>query len=498
MSVLRKITALCILTALAATACGDSVVTIPGDPSADADQGGVGDMGSPYTQDDMKPLLDFGTPRPSDMDTPTPVDMGSPPDPPDMRMEPVDMGPPPPPEDMGTPDPPDMNMEPEDMAPPRPPGPAPSDSVETVKNQGCTTAVVKGLSQQLIDEMNCISPGVVSGIDHIAALDLYSVVFPYMQTPAANSLTARMSSRAAGSVRVSSALRTLPQQYLLYRWYREGRCNIGLAATPGNSNHNGALAIDTPDYNAIKSDMTGNGWRWLGNSDPVHFDYTAGGMDIRSLSVLAFQKLWNRNNPNDTIAEDGAYGPQTEGKLKLAPSNGFSIVPWCPGTSVRPLSGVASATFLLDGGWASVLAPAIVRHVEYRVDGEVVATASRDDDGAWANFMVDFQPTLDGMKGEKRGGHQPVLEVDLIGPEGEILRTMQGLMEGKDGIAILPDGPGLYRVSARGYEDDAFIEVYRDGKLILPDPTAPWTPTSGVYGLGREVSLERVEVRVRR
>ena len=496
MSVWHKTTGLCILLALASTACGESVVTIPGDPGEDADLGGVNDMGSPFEPDDMKPLLDFGTPSPTDMGNPTPTDMGSP-NPPDMRTEPEDMGPPPP-EDMGAPDPPDMNTEPEDMGPPpRPPGPAPSDSVETVKNQGCTTAVVKGLSQQLIDEMNCIDPGVVSGIDHIAALDLYSVVFPYMQTPAANSLTARMANRAAGSVRVSSALRTLPQQYLLYRWYREGRCNIGLAATPGNSNHNGALAIDTPDYNAIKSDMTSNGWRWLGSSDPVHFDYTAGGTDIRSLSVLAFQKLWNRNNPNDTIAEDGAYGPQTEGRLKLAPSNGFSIVPWCPGTSVRPLSGVASATFLLEDGWASILAPAIVRHVEYRVDGEIVATASRDDDGAWANFMVDFQPVLKDLADEKLPG-ETALEVDLIGPEGKVLRTMHGLLDDREGIAILPDGPGLYRISAQGHEQDAFIEVYLDGRSILPDPTATWTPTSGVYALGRDVSFDRVEVRVRR
>lgn len=483
---------LVLLVALAASACGESIVTIPGEEGSDQGEEWMFDMGTPNPEDMPKPLLDFGTPQPvADMGQPMPVDMGQP-DPPDMRMEPVDMGPPPP-VDMGQPDPPDMNMEPEDMGPPpRPPGPPASDSVETVKNQGCTTAVVKGLSQQLIDEMNCITPGVVSGIDHIAALDLYSVVFPYMQTPAANSLTARMANRSANSVRVSSALRTLPQQYLLYRWYREGRCNIGLAATPGNSNHNGALAIDTPDYNAIKSEMTGNGWRWLGNSDPVHFDYTAGGMDIRSLSVLAFQKLWNRNNPNDTIAEDGAYGPQTEGRLKQAPSNGFSIVPWCPGTGIRPLSGIASATFLLEDGWASVLAPAIVRHVEYRVAGEVIATASRED-GGWANFLVDVRPVLE----EQTGSHTD-LEVDLIGPEGVILRTMQGQIAGADGVSILPDGPGLYRVDARGYEDDAFIEVYLDGQQIAPDPTAAWTPTSGVYKLGREVDLERVEIEVRR
>jgi hypothetical protein len=36
---------------------------------------------------------------------------------------------------------------------------------------------------------------------------------------------------------------------------------------------------------------------------------------VRQLSVLAFQKLWNLNNPNNKLTEDGAYGSKTENAI---------------------------------------------------------------------------------------------------------------------------------------------------------------------------------------
>jgi hypothetical protein len=124
---------------------------------------------------------------------------------------------------------------------------------------------------------------------------------------------------------VNSALRTLPQQYLLYRWYKSGRCNIGLAASPGQSNHESGLAIDVEDNAGWQKVMANHDMKWLGASDPVHFDYVGEGrVDLGGLSVLAFQKLWNRNHPEDQIAEDSAYGDDTERRLALAPVGGFA------------------------------------------------------------------------------------------------------------------------------------------------------------------------------
>src|SRR5438093_260966 len=63
------------------------------------------------------------------------------------------------------------------------------------------------------------------------------------------------------------------------------------------------------------------------STDPVHFDCP--GADHRSDSILAFQKLWNVNNPGDKIAEDGSYGPATESRLAKSPAGGFPIADDC-------------------------------------------------------------------------------------------------------------------------------------------------------------------------
>ena len=199
-----------------------------------------------------------------------------------------------------------------------------SDPVSSAVTQACSTTAVKGLATQLVEEIQCLRPNTMKKIDGTPGLSLGSAVFPYLQTPAANALIAAQKARGA-TLSINSGLRTLPQQYLLYRWYQTGRCGIGLAAKPGTSNHESAVAVDINDNASWRTTMQGKGFRWLGSSDPVHFDYTGGGtVDLRGLSVKAFQRLWNRNNPTDTIAEDGAYGPATEARLAKSPVGGFA------------------------------------------------------------------------------------------------------------------------------------------------------------------------------
>ena len=59
------------------------------------------------------------------------------------------------------------------------------------------------------------------------------------------------------------------------------------------------------------------------SSDPVHFDYL-GSADLAQQNLIAFQKLYNINNPTNTIAEDGIYGPSSATALYNAPCNGYS------------------------------------------------------------------------------------------------------------------------------------------------------------------------------
>ena len=98
---------------------------------------------------------------------------------------------------------------------------------------------------------------------------------------------------------------------MLYNWYLSGICSIGLAAKPGTSNHEGGRAIDTSNYSYWLFTLGTYGWAHsYPTSDPVHFDYSATS-DNASANLMAFQKLYNINNPNNKISEDGIYGPAT-------------------------------------------------------------------------------------------------------------------------------------------------------------------------------------------
>lgn len=200
-----------------------------------------------------------------------------------------------------------------------------TDPVSDAVTAGCSTVSVKGLATQLVQEIQCMRPGTLKSIESLSGLTLGEAVFPYLQAPAADALATAQKARGT-TLSINSALRTLPQQYLLYRWYKTGRCGISLAALPGKSNHETAVAIDIEDSSGWRSSLTNAGFRWLGSSDPVHYDFTgAGAVDLRGISITAFQRLWNRNHPEDRIDEDGLYGDETEKRLARSPVGGFPI-----------------------------------------------------------------------------------------------------------------------------------------------------------------------------
>lgn len=191
---------------------------------------------------------------------------------------------------------------------------------------GCSTSVVLGLSRQISDEIGCEHPGGLTRFDATDNLVLTSSsVLPYL---AADARTHLLAVAATRSVRVNSAFRTIAQQYLLYRWYQQGRCGISAAAHVGNSNHESGRAVDLSNWSSLVGAMSAKGWAHDVPGDSVHFDHLAS-PDIRGQDVLAFQTLWNRNHPDDHIAEDGDYGPQTEARLKRSPATGFAVGATC-------------------------------------------------------------------------------------------------------------------------------------------------------------------------
>jgi hypothetical protein len=201
-------------------------------------------------------------------------------------------------------------------------GAAEAQTVQQVAAQGmCSTAGVSQLSDQLVQVQMCISPGTFVAFTPHAGVTLTSAqIHPYLL---ATSRDALWTAAASVPLQVNSAFRTLADQYVLYY---SGGCS--LAAMPGNSNHETGRAVDLENWSAALSAMEAAGCTHsYPTTDPVHFDCP--GTDHRSDSILAFQQLWNANNPGDVIAEDGQYGPETESRLASSPADGFATVPGC-------------------------------------------------------------------------------------------------------------------------------------------------------------------------
>ncbi|HEX4451004.1 MAG TPA: M15 family metallopeptidase [Kofleriaceae bacterium] len=210
-----------------------------------------------------------------------------------------------------------------------------------VDTDGCSTAVVIGLSKQIAQEAGCADPNSFVSFQGATGITLASsAVLPFLQKDARTDLEAVAK---ADSLDVTSALRTLAQQYLLYEWFEQGKCGITAAATVGNSNHEGGRAVDLGNYSDRVTAMADHGWAHDVPGDVVHFDHTAS-PDDRGEDIRAFQVLWNANNPSDPIGVDGEYGPETEARLQKSPAAGFAI-------------GASCATGSLDADVVSVAGP---------------------------------------------------------------------------------------------------------------------------------------------
>lgn len=202
-------------------------------------------------------------------------------------------------------------------------------TVASFETSTCSTAVVLALSRQLAGEVGCQSPGrLVSFAEGGGIVFTGGAVLPYVSQVAKDDLLAAVQSTGGARLEVTSGYRTVPQQWLLYRWYQLGRCGITAAAVPGNSNHESGRALDVGNYPAWTTVLPRFGWTQTVPGDDVHFDHLAS-PDLRGTDVLAFQRLWNRNHPGDLIDEDGLWGPMTEARVKVAPAEGFARGPDC-------------------------------------------------------------------------------------------------------------------------------------------------------------------------
>jgi hypothetical protein len=205
---------------------------------------------------------------------------------------------------------------------------------DLVSNRSCSTEPTMGLNRQIAEEINCIQGGRFSSIADISNLQLGAGANPFLQSSAASALRRAAGENPGTVLQVHSTWRSVVQQYVLKSW--EGSCGISVAASPGQSNHESGLAVDVGPE--MRASLRRNGWSWYcdrtnrgqvsGCRDIPHWDFYDG-QDMRRLSVLAFQRLWNKANPRDRISEDGAYGGQTSSRIRQAPLQGFSTGTTC-------------------------------------------------------------------------------------------------------------------------------------------------------------------------
>lgn len=233
-------------------------------------------------------------------------------------------------------------------------------TVEQAVYGQCSTTAVKGLSEQIVAQVNCLSPGALAELPPRPNLALGPAAFPYLQTKARDALVSALDQNPTKSLGINSMLRTVAQQYLLYRWMQADRCGVSIAAKPGKSNHEFGLALDTSQYSSWKSALGAKGFKWYGSADKVHFDFAGSGKkNLAGVDVKAFQILWNLNNPGDPIAEDGDYGPATAARLSKAPAQGFAIGASCnSGAPPPPPPGGGGSGGASSGGSAGASAGA--------------------------------------------------------------------------------------------------------------------------------------------
>lgn len=333
-----------------------------------------------------------------------------------------------------------------------------SGNVYEAMKQTCSTSSIKPLSQQIIDEARCLEPeAFVSADDLPSNVKLGDNVFAYLDADARAALEKAALALPSKTLTVASMYRTVAQQYMVYRWYQEGRCGIGLAAKPGASNHETGLALDVSETSTWRTQLTSRGFSWLGSKDPPHYDYTGpGATNHKGLDVLAFQRLWNRNNPGDLIAEDAAYGPQTEARLKKAPAGGFAKGALCTGQSGgEPPESTCAHDPCEEGG-----------KLDAGCDGCVATICGGDQyccDTAWDDVCVGQVASVCGASCDAPAGCGP--------------------FEGKTELTCGPDGNGRGKCVGGELEYEACAKgcLIQSGEDVCMTSASNWSCT-GSYG----------------
>lgn len=126
---------------------------------------------------------------------------------------------------------------------------------------------------------------------------------------------------------INSAHFSLIAQAMLYN-QKQRELIDNLVGYLGKSDYHNGASLDIEEWADVKSLMTSHEWKWVyGDKNPMHFDCISDQIrDIRPNSIKAFQKLWNKANPNKQIPEDEDLKDKTLDCIYNSPGEGFSDV----------------------------------------------------------------------------------------------------------------------------------------------------------------------------
>lgn len=190
--------------------------------------------------------------------------------------------------------------------------------------------LIDGLSAQLIHELQCMDSSLLAWYEPCKSVGCIWAVGPQPHAirPEVISALEAVAASKNDYITIEAGYRDVAMQYYS-RWFQEN-CNSAFnAAEPGKSNHQGGRAVDVKYYAHWWDSLLEFGFDHPIPSDKPHFELRGSGAfrdeseELKVLSVLAFQRLWNRNNPDDLLAEDGIYGPRTKQRLGASPVAGF-------------------------------------------------------------------------------------------------------------------------------------------------------------------------------
>lgn len=329
--------------------------------------------------------------------------------------------------------------------------PPPAVTVEQSAWRDCDApaGIARGLSAQVVRTMNCLEPGALLPLDACpgcAAFDVPAAL--HWAAPEAEAAL-RSAARTYGrAIPLHWAFRDVALDHFLALAAQHIACPAALGAAHGALGT--GLGVET--WNAApEAALAAAGFDAV-PAEGAHVHRIAG-EDRTTLSVLAFQRLWNLNQADAPLEEDGRIGPATRAAIARSPVAGFPEEP-CP--PVDPPT-------MADAGAGGAQPP---------LDAAVGGSSGSGGAGGTPGVAGDGGPT----------------PVDGAGRDAEAAATDGGPFDATEAVdATGGTGPGAGGAMARpprdARADDARDAASRSSDSGLPSPPlAGWTGTPGSGG----------------